>query len=129
MFDGLLESSNPRVRRAYLSVTERLILFLKSHGVLTRYLLSRRLLAMTYFTFLQLRESTDLAEVFDIINTNLRRVVASQEKDAGNLLFVLDILFNVLTYRTGMLLHPHSHPTPPSCSPKERNSSSLYSQT
>lgn len=85
MFDGLLESSNPRVRRAYLSVTERLILFLKSHG---------------------LRESTDLAEVFDIINTNLRRVVASQEKDAGNLLFVLDILFNVLTYRTDMTTSP-----------------------
>lgn len=81
LFHGLLASDNPRVRRIYSSVTERLLLSLKA----------------------QLREpmkETGLTEVFKLLNDNFGRVVASGEKDVTNLLFVLDVLFNVITYRT-----------------------------
>jgi hypothetical protein len=59
----------------------------------------------------QLRESmkeTGLTEVFKLLNDNFGRVVASGDKDVTNLLFVLDVLFNVITYRTGALPLPHA---------------------
>lgn len=56
-----------------------------------------------FFQLKQPMKDTGLTEIFKLLNENLERVVASGEKDVANLLFVLDILFNVLTYRTGIL--------------------------
>jgi hypothetical protein len=59
-------------------------------------------------------KETGLTEVFKLLNDNFGRVVASGEKDVTNLLFVLDVLFNVITYRTGtsprrVCAHAHAH--------------------
>ncbi|EGG20013.1 hypothetical protein DFA_07129 [Cavenderia fasciculata] len=80
LFVQLASHPNPKVRKVYISLTERLIL-------MSKYKLKTG--------------ETKSQEVFDMLNECILRITASGEKDENNLLTINDIIFDMIYSRNG----------------------------
>jgi len=80
-FSSLLTSKNPKVRRIYISITEKLILLHKSKIV-------------------QNGDESRVGKIFRGLNENFLDLIKKQEKDEFNLIYMFDTIFNLISFRT-----------------------------
>eukprot|EP01090_Pellita_catalonica_P014529 TRINITY_DN3730_c0_g1_i4.p1 TRINITY_DN3730_c0_g1~~TRINITY_DN3730_c0_g1_i4.p1 ORF type:complete len:794 (-),score=111.25 TRINITY_DN3730_c0_g1_i4:1047-3428(-) len=78
VMDALLTSPNASVRRIFLTVSEKLILLIRSKRT---------------------SQKKKLAQIYDLLNENFAKVCKSEEKDNRNLIMIVDLIVRMVSVR------------------------------
>jgi hypothetical protein len=93
--DDVASSRSAFTRRTFLEATEKLAFFLKAK-------VEYRKAALISHQIQSSGEEQRVQAIFNILNENLSKLVAAPETNATNLMYMFDIIFNLLAVPVGM---------------------------